>query len=97
VVWRSRPLTKEELDTQTGLPAPEFLPGEVVESIVGSFGDLVVQTQVIGPVASYTWHWKRGTWIYKLVVPGRRRSRWYLEAKLRRTHTPAQNANQALQ
>jgi hypothetical protein len=80
--WYSRPLQAEDIESQRGLPAPRFRPGEAVRSVIGTAGDSDVRTEIIGPVAWYAWDWKRQTWIYRLALLGHRRRRWYLESEL---------------
>jgi hypothetical protein len=86
----SEPFEKEQY--RCDLPAPRFRPGDIVRSVVGSFDDRVVKTAVSGAVTSTTWHWKRGSWMYKLALPDRRRRRWYLQAELETVENMLQNA-----
>lgn len=81
MAWYSRPLQPDDIESQRGMPAPRFRPGDVVRSVVGA-GDPVVCTEVVGPVAWFGWHWKRECWLYRLDLPGRRRGRWYAEQSL---------------
>jgi hypothetical protein len=79
MAFLSRPLRPDDIECQRGLPAPRYQPGAVVRTVIRDTDGCVVATEVVGPVASYGWHWKRSSWVYKLAVPGRRRGRWYLE------------------
>jgi hypothetical protein len=82
MAWHSVPLQPDDIECQRGLPAPRFRPGQLVRAKVGETGDSVVRTEVTAPVAWYTWHWKRQTWLYRLDVSGHRRGSWYLECEL---------------
>gem|GEM_PF-6561734 len=82
MVWYSRPLSPDDIETQRGLPVPRFRVGEIVRTVVGNLNGSIVKTELAAPVAWYGWHWKRRMWMYKLSAQGRRRSRWYLEGQL---------------
>jgi hypothetical protein len=82
MAWYARPLQPDDIESQRGLPLPRFRLGEVVRSVVGVDGGSGVRTVVTGPVAWYSWHWKRNTWMYRLTLPDRRRNRRYFECEL---------------
>lgn len=82
MAWHSRPLSPDDIEVQRGVPAPRFRVGEIVRTVVGNVGDVVVKTELTATVAWYGWHWKRRTWMYKLAAQGRRHNRWYLEGQL---------------
>lgn len=82
MAWYSRLFRSKAIEPKHEFPDPLFRSGQLVRSVVGYTGDTSVRTEIVGPVATRVWHWKRASWVYFLDVPGRRKRRWYLECAL---------------
>lgn len=82
MAWHSRPLSPDDIEARRGLPTPRFRVGAPVRTLIGNIDGSIVKTEITGLVVWYCWHWKRGTWLYKLATQGRWRNRCYLEEQL---------------
>lgn len=86
-----RAMRADDLEHQRGLPPPRFHLGDRVRTVIGNVDGCVVNTEITARVASFGWHWKRATWLYKLAVKGHRAGRWYVEQQLQPVDEPSAN------